>query len=834
MTSQEVDPIKLCAVDSPEYLLSRLGMVMVRHELMPGWRISAIEGNGQRIGALVHPGEHLADYIVPADIQLRQKVLEQAAQSTQVYRLRLRMLRAEDGTHWVEESGVVVPQADGGWIVHALLQDIKEQVQHEEELLAAQVRYQLIFEQCPIGIFQTTLKGSYLSVNPSLARLYGFSSPEEMIRSFEDIGTELYVNPYRRHEFAAALARDGRIDDFESEIRLKNGATLWISEHAHLVTDGQGNPLYYEGTVEDITIRREAEQLQQARESFLHQIVEGSPVPTFVLDREHRVTHWNHALVRLTGVTAEDVLGTRGAWKGFYANPRATLADMVLDGWSEADAKRYYPQDVKRPSSKKAGLESEQWLPDYAPANLLHMTATPIYDVDGVIIGAIETLDDMTEMWRNRQELERRATIDSLTGLPNRNVLSLKFQEAARRADLEGCYCLVCFVDLDNFKVVNDSLGHAAGDDMLIQVSRRILQGLRSTDVVVRYGGDEFIILMGGHYRSSTVHQTMQRLLRTVSAPLVLEDREFYPSCSVGIARYPFDGSELDTLLKHADAAMYEAKSQGKNRYQICTQEMQSKATDRFDLEVALREAIANDLIQAWFQPCFDREGGLIGVEALARWQDGERGMVRPDRFIPLAEELGLIDPLTQIILEKTCQALRKWTDLGVPDLVAGVNLSVSSLNARSGLDMIRECLEKYKIQPKQLRIEITESVLMENVEEHLFALHSIRNMGIEIALDDFDTGYSSIAYLVQLPIDVLKIDRSILQNVCDNPQAARVVQGLVRFGHEIGLDVVAEGVEDSAQLKVLKQLGYDEFQGFFYSPALALNEFTKKYISHK
>jgi len=434
------------------------------------------------------------------------------------------------------------------------------------------------------------------------------------------------------------------------------------------------------------------------------------------------------------------------------------------------------------------------------------------------------------ERKRYQQQLEHQANYDALTGLPNRNLLHDRLRQAVYSQRNPRAIAVV-FMDLDHFKFVNDSLGHSVGDKLLKAMGERLRSVLREGDTVGRVGGDEFVLILNDQSNEEVIFRAMQRISAKVAEPIDIEGKELYVTCSAGISLYPQDGPDVDTLLKHADAAMYRAKEHGRNNFQFYTSEMNDRVNERLSLEHALRRALERKEFLLHYQQKTDlRSGTIIGAEALVRWSHPEWGLVRPARFIPLAEETGLIVPLGEWVLREACRQVREWMDAGLKPGVVSVNLSARQFRQEGLVRTVSRVLEETRIDPSQLEFELTESMVMHNVEAAITTLQGLKSLGVGLSVDDFGTGYSSLSYLRQLPVDTLKIDRSFVRDIGagENPDDGVIAQAIISLGHSLRLKVIAEGVETDAQMRFLKRHGCDELQGFLYGEAVAPAEHAK------
>ena len=424
-------------------------------------------------------------------------------------------------------------------------------------------------------------------------------------------------------------------------------------------------------------------------------------------------------------------------------------------------------------------------------------------------------------------KLRQLANYDRLTGLPNRSLFMDRMAQTLTKAHRTDQRVAMLFIDVDRFKGINDSLGHHSGDLVLRTIGKRLLNCIRASDTVARLGGDEFTIILEDCQNIDVITTICERILEAVVEPIPLGQTEANLTCSIGISLFPNDGKDVEVLLQNADSAMYKAKERGRNNYQFFTQDMHSKAMLHLSRENALRKALQRTELLLHYQPQFDvRRGGIIGVEALVRWQDPEWGMIWPSEFIPLAEETGLIVPLGQWVLQQACQQAKEWHKVmaGRPFHMA-VNLSVRQFAAENLLDFVREALRESGLPPGVLQLEITESLVMRDVEANVRLLKQLREMGVRVGLDDFGTGHSSLMYLKRLPVDVLKIDRSFVQEIDTSSYDTAIAHSIIALAESMKLEVIAEGVETVKQMKRLKREGCYHMQGYLFSAPLEREE---------
>ncbi len=458
--------------------------------------------------------------------------------------------------------------------------------------------------------------------------------------------------------------------------------------------------------------------------------------------------------------------------------------------------------------------------PDEALTNLLHSVSSQI--------------GQSFQRKVAEDQLRYIATHDSLTDLPNRTMFNAGLRHALQQGARYNRGIAVLFIDIDRFKVINDSLGHSAGDRLLQDCAKRLSECLRESDTVARLGGDEFVVMVENFTAPRDAIAVAQKTLTNIAKPFFVDGQEFLVSASIGISTFPEDGADAETLLKNADIAMYRAKDQGRNNYQFYSAQMNKHTFERLAMESSLRRALERNEFVLHYQPKLDlRTGAIAGVEALVRWQHPDWGMVSPGQFIPLAEETGLIVQIGEWVLKTACEQSRKWRDQGIPAMRVAVNLSARQFGQKTLLSDVAKIIADSGLTPECLELEITESLVMHNPEHAAETLHKLKAMGIALSIDDFGTGYSSLAYLKRFPIDCVKVDRSFIKDIPNDSDDMAITKSVIALGHNLRLKVVAEGVETADQREFLRSNGCDELQGFLFSKPLPGEEVTKLLKSH-
>jgi diguanylate cyclase (GGDEF)-like protein len=418
---------------------------------------------------------------------------------------------------------------------------------------------------------------------------------------------------------------------------------------------------------------------------------------------------------------------------------------------------------------------------------------------------------------------------DFLTDLPNRLLLNDRLAQAIALARRDGNQLAVLFLDLDRFKHINDSLGHAIGDQLLQSVAERLAACVRTSDTVSRQGGDEFVILLSKVEHAKDAARSAEKMLAALTTSHRIAQHDLHVTVSIGIGIYPDDGQDAETLVKSADTAMYHAKENGRNNYQFFTQDMNLRAVERQSLEGGLRRAVGRQEFVLHYQPKVNLETGAItGAEALIRWLHPVRGLILPAQFVPIAEDCGLIVPIGQWVVREACRQIRVWLDAGLRPTPVAVNISAVEFRTKDFLESVRATLEDTCLEPRYLELELTESVLMQDAESTTSVLQALKAMGVQLAVDDFGTGYSSLSYLRQFPIDALKVDQSFVHDITSDPEDATIVSAVIGMGKNLKQRVIAEGVETREQLAFLQSQGCDEGQGYYFSQPVVAEEFAR------
>jgi diguanylate cyclase (GGDEF)-like protein/PAS domain S-box-containing protein len=662
----------------------------------------------------------------------------------------------------------------------------------------AEAKLSQIFINSLPGVFYVlNPQGKFIRWNKNFESVTGFS-PEEIaaahVLDFFGTATEKALVAERiARVFAEGSAA------VEASLRTKSGNAIpYYFNGNRIELDGRYCCC---GMGIDITERRRREETLRLR----NRAIEASVNAIIITDIDGAIEYANRAFARITGHQLADLI---------HRDFVTLLGD---DANRHALAKI---RDAIRNREEGGALLRHR----RADGELLWIDfhIAPVRNPDGAVTHFVGVLNDITELKRYEEQLEHQAHYDALTQLPNRNVLKDRIGQAIAAADRHGTGVTIGFMDLDNFKFINDSLGHNIGDELLKCVAQRLATCLRAEDTVARYGGDEFAFVLKDLADEQKVAGLMERVLKTVDQPFDIKGHEFFISCSIGISFYPRDGRDLDTLLKNADTAMYRAKESGRNNFQFYTPAMNQRVNQRLSLERKLRQALANEEFELHYQPNVDLASGkIVGIEALLRWRPSGGETVAPSNFIPLAEETGLIVPIGEWVLSTACAHNKALQDAGLPPLRVAVNISARQFEPNQLGASISHALGASGLNSEYLELELTESLVMQNPEEVIGILLELKRMGLQLAIDDFGTGYSSLSYLQRLPVDRLKIDQSFVRDIGADPNDAIIARAVISLGHSLGMSVIAEGVSNPEQLAFLRENGCDEMQGFLYSRPL-------------
>jgi diguanylate cyclase (GGDEF)-like protein/PAS domain S-box-containing protein len=690
--------------------------------------------------------------------------------------------------------------------------EMLDQLAHERDVQkefaasarAADAQRELV-EATPIALVVTAIPGhEVLHANPPAERWLAGCQADPW-----KTGMDSAV----RGRFFQQLADRGAVDEFEVRWRVGGEQTWAVLSARRVHFQGQDAVLTAFSPINHL-------KLMERRLELWAKVFETSGEGILIVDAERRVLTANAAFSRHTGYELQDVIGE---------NPTLVLPAIAAPGagvslWSSVDLRGLWHGEM--PVRRRNGSEYPAWIMVSAVRQAVGAALrqsgnhAPVRPAGGEISHYIFTSIDISDRKKSEQRIQFLAEHDVLTELPNRSLCTERLRLAMQQAKRLGHRVAVLFIDLDRFKDINDTLGHHMGDGLLCSVAQRLQESVRVGDTVSRMGGDEFVVVLSGVADIDEVtHIVQERLIPRVRQPHRVSGVEMHVSCSVGIAVYPDDGSDIDTLMRHADTAMYQAKSAGKDGARFYTAAMTERARARMALDGALRRALDLAQFRLHWQPRVRAaDNGLAGVEGLIRWQHPDLGMVPPADFIALAEETGLIVPIGAWVIEEACLQIARWRDAGLPPMGVSINLSAVQLRNEALIGVVKEALERHAVPHGTLELELTESMVMEDAEGNLRQMHALRALGVSLSIDDFGTGYSSLAYLNRFPIDKLKIDRSFVHDMLVDRTDRAITMAIIGLGHTLGLKVVAEGVERAGEAAMLREASCDELQGYLFA----------------
>jgi diguanylate cyclase (GGDEF)-like protein/PAS domain S-box-containing protein len=866
--------------------------------------------------------------------------MENAARQKRSYFVFTHRLANDDLRDVEVHSGPII--AAGRTLLYSIIHDITERKRAEKALLLSEQKYRNIVDYASVGIYRSSPDGTILMANPTLARILGYDSIEELQR--RNLATDVYVTEEERESAMARFAANGYAIEEELLWRKRDGTPIWVQLNAHAIDLHEGAEVF-EGFVFDITERKMADEQVAAANAQRKAVLDAATrVSIIATDPQGVITVFNSGAERMLGYAANDVIGSRNITEIHLDTELVQHARRLTFERSERLAG--FEVLVHRAASE--GLEEREWtyIRDNGEPVIVLLSVTALRDEHGNLTGYLHVGTDVTERkraeetlrqqtaamtasmdgigildgrldftyvndalaklfgypspqeivghslcdlyeppeqvrfittvvplvqnrgrWRGEatglrndgslfpqeisltsidgggmvcvvrditertyaeEQIKHLAYHDALTTLPNRLLFKDRVTVAISHAQRHDGRVAVLFLDLDRFKVINDSLGHNIGDQLLQAVAARVQSCVRDSDTVARLGGDEFTLLLPELTHAEDAALVAQKILEAVRYPFHIEGREFYITTSIGISIFPEDGVDAETLIKSADTAMYQAKEQGRDNYQLFNAVVNAKALQRIALEHGLRRALAHHELAVHYQPIYDfRTSRITVMEALLRWTAPDLGSIPPATFIPLAEAIGVMIPIGTWAMRAACTQAKEWHDAGFNTLSLAVNLSVCQLQQPDLVATVREILTETGLPPRLLELEITESTAMQSPDASIRTLYDLKKLGIRISLDDFGTGHSSLAYLKRFPIDTLKIDQSFVRDITRDPDTAAIVTAIIAMGHSLRLKVIAEGVEFTDQATFLKRCSCDQMQGFLINAPMPAAEFS-------
>jgi diguanylate cyclase (GGDEF)-like protein/PAS domain S-box-containing protein len=683
-----------------------------------------------------------------------------------------------------------------------LRREVQERSRIEQALRQSEAKFATVFRTCPEAISISTLDdGVYLEVNEAYERIFGYARAQVIGRSALDLG--VWVDALERKEMVRRLRQHGRVEDFEMRIR-RGGHEVRIGCLSGEVIELDGTA-YVVVAARDVTRQKQQEDELRLAARVFESTAEG----ILITDPAQRIVAVNRAFTDMTGYGEGEVRGRRPTLLGDERHDEAFFAEL----WNSVHHTGRWQGELWGRS--KSG-EVRPYL----------MTVSTLHDEQGVVLNYVAVMRDISNIKQSQQQLEYLANYDALTGLGNRNLFLTQLKVGIERAARHRRGLALIFIDLDNFKVINDTLGHDVGDQLLSEVARRLKACVRQEDIVCRLGGDEFTVYVEDFADPQLLVSTAQRLVQAVSEPYQITGHDIFVTASIGISTYPNDGATISELVKNADVAMYKVKEQGRNGFQFFREDMNARAFERLVFVSGLRRALERNEFRLVYQPQVDlTDRRTRGAECLLRWNHPDLGEVSPGSFIPVAEETGLIVPIGVWVFRSVCEQLSRWGGLRSPGRIS-VNLSARQFRQPDLVDAIRSAVAEAGVSAAMLGVEVTESALIDDPEKASVTLSRLKDMGLAISIDDFGTGYSSLSYLKRFPIDCLKIDRTFVRDIATDPDDAAIVTAIITMAQSLKLEVVAEGVENQEQLDFLRARGCAAAQGFFFSRPLPAEAF--------
>ncbi|HEY2738484.1 MAG TPA: EAL domain-containing protein [Thermoanaerobaculia bacterium] len=696
---------------------------------------------------------------------------------------------------WAEEAAADLHTEEALELTHA---------RAEQALRASEERYRSLFDGVPIGLYRTTPDGRMLDANAALVAILGYPSREALM---EVNVRDLYVDPADRNDWQVILDHEAGplVRSFEARLQRLPGSVIWARFTLQAFRDDHGQVMRYEGALEDVTGRKQAEESLRASEVRFRALVQNSSDMIGILEQSGSVRYESPSHQRVLGHAVDEYLG-RSFLDLVHPEDRPQVT-AALRGLIDR------PDEIATLEYRRRHRNGTWKVVESTASNLLGHPA-----VAGIVLNS----HDVTDRKQAEARLLHDALHDELTGLPNRARFMDRLRQSMERSRREpDRLTIVLFLDMDRFKIVNDSLGHLFGDELLVQISGSLTAALRPTDTIARVGGDEFAILLDGAKDAADAEQIAARIHERLTTPINLRGHEVFLTASIGIAVHTPEYERPEDLLRDADTAMYRAKSMGPACHVVFNRGMHQFVMARLQLETDLRRALERDQLRVFYQPFIDlRTGEVSGFEALLRWVHPKHGTILPDEFLSVAEETGLIVPMGRFVLDESCRHIRELQRKhpGHRRLRLSVNLSNKQFFQADLFDQVRRALLSSGLEPSCLGLEITEGVIIQHAESASTRFARLKSLGIQLYLDDFGKGYSSLNYLHRFPMDILKIDRSFVSRIEEAEGNLAILEAIVTLAHQLGMEVVAEGIQTAGQVKKIRSLGCEYGQGFLFS----------------
>lgn len=691
---------------------------------------------------------------------------------------------------------------------------LKQRLHFARSLLKSEYLLEQTIARAAAGIAHVNADGQFIRVNDELCNLLGYSAAELLTMRFQQLTHPMDLS--RDQELLHEVLQGSRQSyTLEKRYLHKNGQIIWARLSVALIAETENSEPFFVSVIQDISDVKLTQMKLEESELRFRTLLDSMPtISVQGYDEEGKTLYWNKGSEKVYGYSRKEAVGRNLLDLIIPEKMQEGVREAINLMASSGEARHAEELTLRRKDGSPVTVYSSHAviiLPDKKPQ---------IYCID----------IDLTDYKQQEAQLAFLAQYDPLTHLPNRHYFANQLEQALKVARRENLQLAVLILDLDNFKNINDSYGHKTGDLLLQRVAEKLQICCRETDSLARLGGDEFAILIEHLDTPEDAARFAQELLQNLQQPMLLEqDLELSTAASIGISLYPTHHDNVEALLQGADAALYKAKSEGRNTYYYYSDQLTAQARQRLVLESRLRQAIKKQQLRCYYQPQLDiKTGSIIGAELLLRWQDPELGFISPDLFIPLAESSGLIHLIGQQVLQQACIQGQAWLNEDLPPITLAVNVSVQQFGRGDLEQQVKMVLAESGFPARLLELEVTESALMLDEEKVVLTMQQLRETGVRLAIDDFGTGYSSLAYLQRLPLDILKVDRRFIANMTANTDDRQITKAIIELGHTLRFEVLAEGVETSEQLALLQEMACDYYQGYYFSKAVPAEEFRR------
>lgn len=790
---------------------SRDGVYLIQQGVVKFANKTLADALGYTLDELV--GMSYMELIATEDIanQAQRKTAREAGfRGLQMYEVHM---KRKDGSVRLFEVKAAAVDYHGAIASTGTMRDVTDERRYVTVLQEAERRYRELFENAPSGLFESALDGSVLSANPMMAKMMKYKSVEALKQQVKNT-IEVYADPGQREYLRGLAKTQGGFSEQVIQVVDSHGERRWVSASVRLIRDEHGNPSSFAGSLVDVDEQQRMQQALASSENKYRTLVEHSQVGVFIL-KDTKLVYCNQTLLNMTGYEESEVLGKQ-------------ILEFIA------------PEDVEGVLARFSRLQANEPVEREYDIGLIRKDRQRLFvhaSIGEVMLDGERhrtgTMLDVTKQREAERKLRFHATHDALTGLPNRMYFTLQLADRIRSAIASENYdYAILFLDLDGFKWVNDSLGHNAGDRLLIEISRRLESQLRGLCTIARYGGDEFTLLPQGTCNEAQARMLARLVLRVFELPFDVGGQSVFSKASIGVVVGRDEYLTPDQLIRDADTAMYRAKAAGKSAFVIFDERMHQQAKQRFELDNDFRVGFERNQFVLYYQPIMNLQTGeVLGAEALVRWQHPTRGLLMPDDFLSIAEETGLIAQLDAWVMEQAAFQLSQWRQQFPRhyDLFVNVNVDEKQLTSAEIIEEVRSVLERYVLPPSTMRLEVTENVFREGRGMAVERLMDLKNIGIGLVVDDFGTGYSSLESFAASPFDALKIDQVFIRDLESNHRHRAIVKTIIGFAKDLGLVLTAEGIETKGQRKLLLEMGCEIGQGFWYDKPLPALDFEQR-----